>query len=151
MTKADIERMASLRQLLLDRQHHLQGDVLDRVRTNRVSRARDVGDSLDTSDEDVQVGMDLTLLQIKTTTLAAIADALRRLDAGRYGDCTECGESIPEARLRAVPFAVRCQSCEHEREVAHRQRRVAVEDSFGTDAPHALRSLSGRGSGRPGA
>ena len=28
---------------------------------------------------------------------------------GSYGDCFECGEEISEARLRALPFAVRCK------------------------------------------
>jgi DnaK suppressor protein len=151
MTKSDLERRATLRQVLLDRQHQLQGDVTERVRVSRLSRARDVGDALDMSDEDVQVGMDFTLLQIKTTMLAGITQALQRLDAGRYGDCTECGDAIPEARLRAVPFAVRCQSCEHDRETTQRQQRAAPEQNFGFDAPEAMRALSGRGAGRPGA
>ncbi len=138
MTKASIERRSALRQLLLDRQHELQQDVAERVRASRSARARDVGDSLDTSDEDIQNGMDFTLLQMKTTMLAAITQALVRLDAGRYGDCTECGDAIPAARLRAVPFAVRCQSCETERETAQLRQRGTPELHFGTDAAHVL-------------
>ena len=42
--------------------------------------------------------------------------ALVRLDAGKYGSCFECDEEISEQRLRALPFAVRCQSCEKRRE-----------------------------------
>lgn len=138
MTKANIERRSALRQLLLDRQHELQQDVAERVRASRSARPRDVGDSLDTSDEDIQNGMDFTLLQMKTTMLAAITQALVRLDAGRYGDCTECGDAIPAARLRAVPFAVRCQSCETERETAQHRQRGTPELHFGTDAAHVL-------------
>jgi len=32
------------------------------------------------------------------------------------GMCTSCGESIGEARLMAVPTAMRCTHCENERE-----------------------------------
>ena len=41
-----------------------------------------------------------------------IDDALVRLDAGQYGSCLECAREISERRLRALPFAVRCQACE---------------------------------------
>lgn len=44
--------------------------------------------------------------------------ALARLDAGEYGVCTDCGESIPAARLQAQPFAVRCIACQERRERA---------------------------------
>lgn len=136
MTKANIDRRGALRQMLLDRQHEIQEDVTERVRASRLTKAREVGDSLDTSDEDIQNGMDFTLLQMKTTMLAAISQALVRLDAGCYGDCTECGDAIPPARLRAVPFAVRCQSCETERETTQRQQRGVQMPNFGPDSTH---------------
>ncbi|KQP73242.1 molecular chaperone DnaK [Microbacterium sp. Leaf288] len=43
--------------------------------------------------------------------LEQIDDALRRLNAGGYGVCADCGEPIPIARLRVRPFASRCVSC----------------------------------------
>jgi len=44
--------------------------------------------------------------------LAAIDDALARIEAGRYGECTECGVDIPAARLHATPEAPRCIPCQ---------------------------------------
>ena len=38
----------------------------------------------------------------------------RQDETGRY--CTSCGIQIPAARLAAVPNAVRCISCQQERE-----------------------------------
>jgi RNA polymerase-binding transcription factor DksA len=32
--------------------------------------------------------------------------------AGTYGVCLDCGQPIPEGRLRAVPDAVRCTPCQ---------------------------------------
>lgn len=43
--------------------------------------------------------------------LVRVNDALARLDAGRYGQCTRCGAEIPAARLAAVPQAELCNSC----------------------------------------
>lgn len=37
--------------------------------------------------------------------------ALGRLEEGRYGDCTRCGEPIGEARLQALPMAEKCVRC----------------------------------------
>src|SRR5262249_57142503 len=37
-----------------------------------------------------------------------ITAALERLDAGDYGVCTECGEEIAAARLRAMPEGLTC-------------------------------------------
>ena len=34
--------------------------------------------------------------------------AQQRLAEGRYGTCVDCGKDIPEARLEAIPEAVRC-------------------------------------------
>ncbi len=44
--------------------------------------------------------------------LTLIRDALKRLQDGVYGVCDECGASIPEDRLAAVPWAARCVQCE---------------------------------------
>jgi DnaK suppressor protein len=38
--------------------------------------------------------------------------ALADIDAGRYGICRECGEEIPKARLKILPFATRCVACQ---------------------------------------
>lgn len=128
----DTTRTATLRHALLERRHQLQSDVAERVRINREAKARDVGDMLDSSDADVQNGMEFTLLQMKTETLANIDRALGRLDAGQYGDCSECGDAIAERRLLAVPFAVRCHECENRRELRAQRNRSSATMSFGT-------------------
>lgn len=50
-------------------------------------------------------------------TLSEVEAALRRMDRGTYGVCESCGEEIPEARLRALPWARFCIPC-----TEHRQR-----------------------------
>jgi DnaK suppressor protein len=41
-----------------------------------------------------------------------LAAALGRLEAGAYGTCGECGEPIAIARLRAIPEARTCVTCQ---------------------------------------
>jgi DnaK suppressor protein len=64
---------------------------------------------------------------MKSETLTKVDAALRRLEEGTYGDCFECGEEIAEARLRALPFAVRCKDCEEARETAERRERMQAQ------------------------
>lgn len=44
--------------------------------------------------------------------------ALKRLDEGTYGTCTECGTTLPDERLDARPEAARCVTCQHDLEMA---------------------------------
>jgi RNA polymerase-binding transcription factor DksA len=53
--------------------------------------------------------------------LQAVVAALDRLEAGRYGDCADCGEPIGLERLRVQPAAERCAHCQQAHE--HRSPR----------------------------
>ena len=81
-------------------------------------------DEGESSEVDIQDEIEFALLQLKTETLHKIDVALRRLNEGGYGQCSECGDQIAEARLRALPFAVRCKDCEEARETAELRERM---------------------------
>ena len=115
MTGRDPARTASLRRTLNDLKAELLLDVHGRIRETRADRPTDVGDHVEDSDDDARQGLDLTLLEMRASTLTAIGAAIVRLDAGKYGLCFECDGPIAERRLRALPFAVRCRECEEER------------------------------------
>jgi RNA polymerase-binding transcription factor DksA len=61
----------------------------------------------DNAEQDVA----LHLLKNTEQILAEVADALRRLEAGEYGHCQECGQEISRERLEAVPWTRHCVSC----------------------------------------
>ncbi len=44
--------------------------------------------------------------------LDAVEAALQRIASGAYGQCVDCGQAIPTARLRASPEAARCIPCQ---------------------------------------
>ena len=44
-------------------------------------------------------------------TLLAVEKALAKLDAGTYGVCENCGKTISEARLEAMPATRYCIDC----------------------------------------
>lgn len=43
--------------------------------------------------------------------IAQIEQALKRIEAGVYGQCQHCGSQIDEARLQAVPATDSCIEC----------------------------------------
>ncbi len=52
----------------------------------------------------------------ETAELAHVQAALKRIEAGVYGQCVDCGKEIPAARLHAAPEAARCIACQQKLE-----------------------------------
>jgi DnaK suppressor protein len=119
-------RNADLRRMLSLRRYELQNDVQGHIRDRRTSRSIDVRDTLEQSDADFQGDIESALIQMRAETLIRIDAALVRLDAGEYGSCVDCADGISERRLRALPFAVRCQGCAERHERAPGQSRQPV-------------------------
>ena len=55
--------------------------------------------------------VELELRDEATAELAEIEAALNRINAGSYGICQSCGESIAVRRLEAYPAAALCIGC----------------------------------------
>ena len=51
------------------------------------------------------------VLEAARARLAAVDDALARLDSGSYGACERCGGGIGTERLAALPATRRCIAC----------------------------------------
>lgn len=126
-------RIDTFRAMLVARRAELQHEVDARIKMQRAGgRDAEGGDMLDATSADVQGDIALSLIQMHAETIARVNQALVRLDAGQYGLCTECGDEISVQRLNALPFAVRCQSCEQTREQAqnHIRRRAQQQGNF---------------------
>jgi len=126
---AKASRYDELRKMLEDRRRELLNSVHEKIRDARAegNKERDVLDQGESSEVDIQEDIEFALIQMKSETLNKVDAALRRLEEGSYGDCFECGDEIAEARLRALPFAVRCKDCEEARETAERRERAAAQ------------------------
>jgi len=122
-------RQEELRRILETRRQEIQADLNARVNRGRYSAAStevgDVVDMAESAEVDLQEELAFALIQMKAETLERTNRALRRLDAGTFGVCDSCGDEIAEARLRALPFALRCTECEERREAAVKLGRSA--------------------------
>ena len=128
-TETRSSRYAELKKMLENRRQELLSEMQGKMRDVRGDggRERDVADQGESSEIDIQDDIELALIQMKSETLNKVNQALRRLDDGLYGNCFECGEEIAAARLRALPFAVRCKDCEEARETAAQRERMLAQ------------------------
>lgn len=126
---ANTSRRRDLKQMLVNRRRRLVNEVQGMIRGVRTNNIKEhvVLDEAESSEADIQEDIGLALIQMKAETLNKIETALRRLEEGTYGGCSECGEEITEARLRALPFALRCKDCEEARESAERHDRIRAQ------------------------
>ncbi|MEZ6066855.1 MAG: TraR/DksA C4-type zinc finger protein [Planctomycetaceae bacterium] len=114
--------IAQLRSLLLELQARLRGDV-----KHLSDGALDDGHESKTPTHMAELGTDsyerdfsLSLMENDQETLAEITAALKRIEAGTYGQCEVCvaegkspsKSSIPKTRLRAIPYARNCVECQ---------------------------------------
>lgn len=54
----------------------------------------------------------LTYQHLAVKRYREVVAALKRIETGEYGTCEECAEPIGQARLQAVPYALRCRRCQ---------------------------------------
>ena len=73
-------------------------------------------DSADQSAQDVDQGIDYSLLEMKYEQYKDIADAFRKFENNSYGICEECGGEISIKRLEVNPLARYCIECKTRRE-----------------------------------
>ena len=120
-------RYAELKAMLEERRRELMSNMHNRIRHVRADGTtdRDVLDDGESCEVEIQNDLELVLIQMTAETLAKVNEALCRLNEGAYGHCVECGEEIAEARLRALPFAIRCKNCEDAHETVKQHRVVA--------------------------
>lgn len=119
MDLATQTHLTMLRDLLTYRQTELRAEVhaAQMARQETVVDTTDVSDQKDGALQQQLGGIDSAQEQRDIDELAQVEFALKRLDAGTYGNCLDCNEPIPLERLRVQPATQRCAICQlgHER------------------------------------
>jgi RNA polymerase-binding transcription factor DksA len=108
--------LTMLRGLLAFRLRELQAD-LDALQQVRARPLADVAPAEVTGRQDIAVAdpsadTSETRRERLCREVVRCESAQQRLDAERYGDCIDCGESISWPRLLAHPATERCASCQ---------------------------------------
>ena len=126
--------LQQIRERLLAKQKELQGDVggLEQSQAFDVDPSapdQGVGDFEDAAVDENQLVDMQSIERNENALLADVRTALKRLDEGTYGTCIVCGQPIPEKRLEAIPWALRCIKDEEQLE----QRNLSQVDLYDAD------------------
>ena len=60
--------------------------------------------------------MSVNMVSSEQEVLYQIDEALKRVEEGSYGECQQCGKTIAASRLKAVPYASMCITCQRAKE-----------------------------------
>lgn len=102
------------------------GRELQKYRADRDgSTADNVPDSGELSAADLLAEVNLAEVDRDFSELLEVEGALRRIAAGTYGVCVDCGDAVEMRRLEKSPHAARCQPCQAAAERAGGRRRPA--------------------------
>ncbi|KRH99943.1 TraR/DksA family transcriptional regulator [Curvibacter sp. PAE-UM] len=116
---------APFKQQLLQQRTTLLAQLAS-LRGGNVGRAQASADHFGGQKEDSRAQMEterdleFTLDARESAELDAVDAALKRIEAGTYGVCTDCGTDIPAARLHAAPETPRCLACQDKLEHSRR-------------------------------
>ncbi|MDZ7778747.1 MAG: TraR/DksA C4-type zinc finger protein [Gemmatimonadota bacterium] len=100
--RAELDReLAKLEQSMEVTDEALRPVQLDQTAVGRLSRI----DSLQNQ------GLTKNLREREQAKLGMLVEALKRIEAGRYGICEECGGPIPFERLIVMPETPTCSAC----------------------------------------
>jgi len=112
------QQLLAQRTTLLAQLASLRGGTIGRAEAS----AEHFGGQKEDSRAQLETERDLefTLDARESAELDAIDAALKRIEAGTYGVCTDCGVDIPAARLHAAPETPRCIACQEKYEHSHR-------------------------------
>jgi DnaK suppressor protein len=125
MEKLTPQQLKQIVQQLDDRHKSLEEEVrTDRAQQEEyIDLASEVADPGDASFASLSVDLGNAAVVRDVNELNAIQRARARIEEGSYGECAECGYSIPFERLEAQPTAERCAPCQEVYEKTHADAR----------------------------
>ena len=72
-------------------------------------------------------------LDRESKLLKEVEAALKRIEEGAFGVCLRCEEDIPEKRLKALPWAAYCVSCQEQVDRLRAAGEVVEEDASASE------------------
>jgi len=107
----------------------LRNELRQQINKGVELKALQGSDSADLSAFNLDNSLSISFAGQYARTLREINQALKKVKERTYGFCEECGEKIPQGRLKALPFALFCVPCQSTREEETvRNRRMKEEE-----------------------
>ena len=106
------DRYQALRTRLLEQRQEIVNMYNQDVRAGQESADDGTEDIVDRANNSYNRELMFSLSDNERATLLQIENALRRMEEGIYGKCSNCGQPINILRLEAVPWARFCIDCQ---------------------------------------
>ena len=87
------------------------GEVKKKYKTEKNSPNEQVANIADEAAQSYDRQLMMGFGEKEWGKLRLVEEAIEKMDSGQYGICSECGELIPEGRLKVIPFATHCVDC----------------------------------------
>ncbi len=128
VTARSRDEVDSYRKALMDMRQKLLAGISESPVPEALVTQTDIGDLIDQAGDERDRELSLLLSGRDKEKLLAINEALEKLSEGDYGICEECGEKIGPGRLKVMPLARLCVSCQSKFEKETNLQRKADED-----------------------
>ena len=125
--------------LLQKRRKHLEY-LVGELESMAGTGGRITGDFADIAATSMDRETTFRLGTVETDAVAEIDRALQRIEDGTYGVCEECGERIPQGRLKVLPSAALCVACKRRTELREGADSQFVLDWDGVGEPRGFDS-----------
>lgn len=106
------ELFETLRSRLLEQRTEIINMYNQDVRAGQESTDDPTEDIVDRANNSYNRELMFSISDSERQLLLQIEAAIKRMDAGTYGRCTNCGNNIHPLRLEAVPWARFCIDCQ---------------------------------------
>lgn len=106
------DRYQALRQRLEKQRDEILNMYKQDLRAGQESADDGTEDIVDRANNAYNRELMFSLSDTERNTLLLIENALRRMDEGTYGRCSNCGQNIALPRLEALPWARFCVDCQ---------------------------------------
>ena len=117
------EQLKQFRQLLITERAKLASEIKSIAEDTSKSPREASGDlsaytvhMADMAADTYERELSMNIVSSEQEILYQIDDALKRLDDGSFGVCQQCSQPIVMSRLKAVPYASLCMSCQRVKE-----------------------------------
>ena len=124
------EQVKQFRQLLITERAKLADEIKSIAHDASISPREASGDlsaytvhMADMAADTYERELSMNIVTSEQELLYQIDDALKRLDDGTFGLCQQCSQPITMSRLKAVPYASMCITCQRTKEQQHKNKR----------------------------
>jgi len=121
------EKIMAARKTLLVMKEKLMAEGIGKSLPDDLVRPFDIGDEGDRADIERTHEVSILLSARGKERLIEIEEALEKIREGTYGICEECGEEIGGGRLKVMPLATSCVTCQSRLEKERVHQRIAEE------------------------